>query len=69
MQEDDPYTLERRIPCITRLARVVRANATPVKSHAEQYDDVHRDAHRSAQYDDSDATKKALKSVANKQTK
>jgi hypothetical protein len=46
-----------------------RANATPVKCHAEQYDDVHRDADRNAQYDDKDATKKALKSVANKQSK
>ena len=38
-------------------AVVPRANADPVRNHVAQYDD------------DNDATKKALKSVANKQAK
>ena len=59
------------------MVREARANANPVKFHAERYDDEDRDALKNAsqvrnhvtQYDDKGATKKALKSVANKQAK
>ena len=61
------------------LATTQHANANPVKFHAERYDEADRDADRNAlkntnknhvaQYDDDTATKKALKSVANKQAK
>ena len=61
------------------LATTQRVNANQVKFHAERYDEADRDADRNAlkntnknhvvQYDDDTATKKALKSVANKQAK